>query len=65
MRRLPAFARCMRAHGVSDWPDPDDLGHFPLPSRLPARGKSAFATQEQACDKENPDPERRIDAVRG
>jgi hypothetical protein len=27
--RAVAFARCMRSHGVSDWPDPDSRGGFP------------------------------------
>lgn len=31
MRR---FAQCMRAHGITDWPDPDSQGRFPLPPSL-------------------------------
>jgi hypothetical protein len=31
MRR---FAQCMRAHGITDWPDPNANGDFPLPPSL-------------------------------
>ena len=34
------FSRCMREHGLSDWPDPRTDGTFPLNQRLlhPTRG---------------------------
>jgi hypothetical protein len=28
------FAQCMRSHGLSDWPDPDANGAYPLPPDL-------------------------------
>ena len=28
------FAQCMRSHGLSDWPDPDATGAYPLPPDL-------------------------------
>lgn len=28
------FARCMRAHGITDWPDPDAEGRFHMPPTL-------------------------------
>jgi hypothetical protein len=34
------FAQCMRAHGLSDWPDPNANGDYPLPPDLIANSKS-------------------------
>jgi hypothetical protein len=35
MAKLRRVAACMRAHGVPDWPDPEEVeGTFPLPPRL-------------------------------
>lgn len=34
------FAQCMRAHGLSDWPDPDANGDYPLPPDLITTSKS-------------------------
>ncbi len=34
MAKLRQVARCMREHGVPDWPDPNEEGIFPLPERL-------------------------------
>lgn len=34
------FARCMREHGVDDWPDPDANGRFTLPESLSGNLKS-------------------------
>jgi hypothetical protein len=31
------FAQCMREHGLSDWPDPDANGDYPLPPDLITR----------------------------
>ena len=28
------FAECMRAHGITDWPDPNASGEFPMPPSL-------------------------------
>jgi hypothetical protein len=48
MTKLRRFAQCMRAHGLSDWPDPKADGSFDLPQRLRA-GKQVFKTQLAAC----------------
>jgi hypothetical protein len=34
------FAQCMRAHGLTDWPDPNANGDYPLPPDLIAPAKS-------------------------
>jgi hypothetical protein len=34
------FAQCMRTHGLTDWPDPDANGDFPLPADLQTTYKS-------------------------
>ena len=34
------FAQCMRAHGLTDWPDPNPDGSYPLPPDLQASMKS-------------------------
>ena len=45
---LLKFARCMRSHGISDWPDPSSDGSFPLDSRLTHTLKSAIRSQLMA-----------------
>ena len=57
---LLRFARCVRAHGVSDWPDPNANGQFPLSSRLRHVVKSAIRGPLTACERYNPDPQGRI-----
>ena len=48
--KLRSFARCMRQHGVADWPDPDAKGAFDLPARLRgANGKPRLLSQTRAC----------------
>jgi hypothetical protein len=32
--QLRQFAQCMRQQGITDWPDPDSNGNFPLPPSL-------------------------------
>jgi hypothetical protein len=50
MAKLREFARCMREHGLADWPDPDADGAFPLPTRLQKpQGDSLVGPREQAC----------------
>jgi hypothetical protein len=45
-----SFARCMREHGVSDFPDPDARGGFRMPARLrPPNGASVLRVPERAC----------------
>jgi hypothetical protein len=34
------FAQCMRQHGLTDWPDPNANGDYPLPPDLIATSKS-------------------------
>jgi hypothetical protein len=53
-QELLSFARCMRGHGVPDWPDPSPNGVFFLDSRLLAAGKLGFNGQAQACEQANP-----------
>jgi hypothetical protein len=63
--RWLAFARCMRAHGVPTWPDPNPDGTFVVPQDILARGKAATLSAQLACDHLNPDPHKRIDIVAG
>jgi hypothetical protein len=46
---LVLFAGCMREKGLSDWPDPNSEGAFPLNARLLALGKRGIITQLLAC----------------
>lgn len=47
------FARCMRAHGLPDWPDPSPDGTFALPPRLKHKDKVALRPQLVACQRYN------------
>jgi hypothetical protein len=50
MAKLREFARCMREHGLADWPDPDEDGAFALPSRLQKpQGEPLVEPRERAC----------------
>jgi hypothetical protein len=49
MVKLRQLAVCMRGHGLSDWPDPNADGAFPLPKRLMDLGKKGMMSQIQAC----------------
>ncbi len=55
---LLRFARCMREHGMPDWPDPKADGTFPVAgTALEREGKSPrFLTAARACKQLNPDP---------
>jgi hypothetical protein len=59
---LLRFARCMREHGIADWPDPKPDGTFPLAgTSLEREGKSPrFVAAGRACRHLNPDPNGRI-----
>jgi hypothetical protein len=46
---LVLFARCMRDHGIADWPDPNSEGAFPLNARLLALGKRGTVKEMLAC----------------
>jgi hypothetical protein len=63
--KLLRFARCVRAHGVPDWPDPNTLGEFPINPRLQQGGKQLFASAARGCARLNPDPSGGIHVVRG
>jgi hypothetical protein len=45
--RLEQFAQCMRAHGVTNFPDPTAEGSFNLPSGM--TGSPQFASADQSC----------------
>ena len=50
-----AYARCMRSHGVPDFPDPDENGNFSLSTSQqgggsPGSGSSAVSSQEMAAN---------------
>jgi hypothetical protein len=46
---LVLFARCMRDHGIADFPDPNSEGAFALNARLLALGKHGADKQLRAC----------------
>lgn len=45
--KLEQFAQCMRAHGVTNFPDPTAEGSFNLPSGM--TGSPQFASADQSC----------------
>jgi hypothetical protein len=50
MTKLRDFAKCMREHGLSDWPDPTPDGLFPLPGRYaPPNGNRLIAEPLRSC----------------
>jgi hypothetical protein len=49
MAKLRKLAQCFRAHGVADWPDPDDRGVFHVSKRLQDLGKRAWLPARDAC----------------
>jgi hypothetical protein len=51
---LLSFARCMRSHGVTDWPDPAPSGIFFLDPRLVAAGKRGVNPALRTCERANP-----------
>jgi hypothetical protein len=57
---LLRFARCMRSHGIQDWPDPRADGSFHPDARISNSLKSAFRSQLLACEHFNPDPHGRV-----
>jgi hypothetical protein len=60
IRALLRFARCMRQHGISDWPDPRADGTFVPDARIVNSLKSAFRPQLMICERFNPDPNGRV-----
>jgi hypothetical protein len=57
---LLRFARCMRSHGIPDWPDPRPDGTFAPDTRISNALKSQFRSQLMACERFNPDPHGRV-----
>ena len=57
---LLRFARCMRSHGIADWPDPRPDGSFVPDARISRALKSMFRSQLMACERFNPDPHERV-----
>jgi len=49
LHQLVLFARCVREHGLSDWPDPGADGMFPLGQRVLSLGKTGIARYTRAC----------------
>jgi hypothetical protein len=49
MQALVRFARCMRSHGVPNWPDPNALGDFPMTTQMSIRFKTADRSATSAC----------------
>jgi hypothetical protein len=62
-QKLLVLARCIRAHGIHDWPDPNALGEFPIDSRIQGGGKALFVPAVHACARLNPDPNGGINVV--
>jgi hypothetical protein len=49
------FFRCMRAHGVPNFPDPDSTGRIPDPATFGIdQGSPQFEAANQACRKYRP-----------
>jgi hypothetical protein len=49
------FSQCVRAHGVSNFPDPDSTGRIPDPASVGIdQGSPAFQAANQACGKDRP-----------
>jgi hypothetical protein len=57
---LLRFARCMRSHGIPDWPDPRPDGTFAPDTRIARSLKSAFRSRLMTCEHYNPDPNGRV-----
>jgi hypothetical protein len=55
MAKLRELSRCMRQHGIADWPDPNANGAFALPARLRQGGKVLMRPQLDACQQYFPD----------
>jgi hypothetical protein len=53
LHSLVLFARCMRDHGIADWPDPNARGAFPLNARLRV-GKGGTKNGVIACERHLP-----------
>jgi len=63
--KLVELARCIRAHGIPDWPDPNPLGEFPINARIQQSGKREIGPAVHACARLNPNPAGGVNVVRG
>jgi hypothetical protein len=57
---LARFARCLRSHGIGDWPDPRPDGTFVPDARVSHLLKSSFRNQLMTCERFNPDAHGRV-----
>ncbi len=62
-QKLLALARCIRAHGIPDWPDPNRLGEFPIDRHIQLGGKRLFVPALHACARLDPNPSGGIHVV--
>src|SRR5258708_25317683 len=46
---MPPFPRCVRQHGVTNYPDPDSSGHLPAGGKQIALSSPQFPAAETAC----------------
>jgi hypothetical protein len=63
-QKLLQLARCIRSHGIPDWPDPNPLGEFPINARIEQAGKRLFVPAVHACARLNPNPNGGVHVVR-
>ena len=59
MQALLGYARCMREHGVADFPDPDAEGDFRAPPGSPGPKNPSFQRAMQACRQLDPNQKGR------
>ncbi len=61
MQALLRFARCMREHGMADFPDPQADGTFLLPPSLRQGKTPSFLRANQACRQLDPYQKGRVE----
>jgi hypothetical protein len=61
VQALLGYARCIREHGIADFPDPAADGRFPLPQSLRGGKTPRFVQAMRACRQLNPDPKGRLE----
>jgi hypothetical protein len=60
MQALLRFARCMREHGMTDFPDPDAEGNFNAPAGATDPKSPRFKSALQACRQLDPNQSKRV-----
>jgi hypothetical protein len=60
IQALLRFARCMREHGVPDFPDPDAEGNFRAPPGSAGPNTPQFQGALQACRQLDPNQSKRV-----